>query len=303
MALETVEIHVVTDDLVPLDLEDVVVRVYDSTGTTLETSGTTDADGLVEFTLDGDVDPGVRYQLRFGISGGSIVSPKLIDVWSPAADSPTGTNNFEVEAHVFSLPEAINPRLCRVSGYVRSPSGRPRKGLDIHVIQTYNPLVVDNQLILGERVAVRTDDQGYVEFDLWRTGHFDVLAEGMEESTRAVVVPDRASIGLSDLLFPYPKTVSFDPAGPWTMGVGDTLELIPVITASNYQVLVGPANEDVEYTSSDTTVMTVGVTEEHVVLKALAAGSANLEVRRKDSTIIYVPDPSISGQPLAVTIT
>jgi len=304
MALETVTITVLSDDLVPVTVDDVVVRVFDETGTTLITSGTTGdpiADGVVEFTLDGDVTP-IRYQLRIFISGGSISSPKYIDVYSPAVDAPTGANNFELTATLFTLPQAVNPRLCRASGYVLGPDGRPRSGIDVHFIPCFSPLIVDDYGVLGERVACHTDTTGYISVDLFRTGVYRAIVEGHENSGREVVVPDRASINIFHLLFPRVATVDWSITAPWSVATGSSFDVTPELTATDFQVLDGAAAEDVAYTVENTAVATVEVVGTAIKVKGVAPGSTNVVVTRIDSSLVYIPDLDIVGGTVAVTV-
>lgn len=304
MATETVDVYVQDDQVTPQPVNGIVVRVYDATGTTLITSGTTGSpasDGHVEFSLPGD-NPAIVYQLRFYISGGSIPSPQLIEVYSPPSAAPTSTNNFQVDATIFTLPTASDPLLCRCSGYVVTPEGQPRKGVDIHLIPCFNPLVAGDKGVLSERVATSSDSDGYVQLDLYRNGKYLATVESQENVERQVTVPDRSSININHLLFPIVVSATFDPAGPWTMSVGDTLEITPTITASNYQVLDGAAADDLIYEIDDTAVATVSVSNDTIVITAVAAGSATLTLSRADDSIVYIPDPGIDGGTVAITV-
>lgn len=310
MPLETVDILIESDDITPVPIDGVVVRVYDATGTTLITSGTTSAGpvpplGHVEFTLNGEPAPTPdAYQLRFFFLGASIVSPQMIEVYSPPAGSPTGTNNFSVTATLLTEPVATDPLLCRASGFIRDPSGRPKKGLDIGFIQLFNPLVAGGQSVLGERIEVRTNKDGYVELDLFRLGCYQATVESHENIQRRVVVPDRASININHLLFPIVVEVVYDVLGPYALNVGDELVLTPTVTASNFQILTDGAFQDVLYSAGDDTIISVTTQNtDEVVIRALAPGTTTIEATRADSTIVYVPDPGITGGSVSVTVT
>ena len=308
MALETVDILVESDDVVPVPIDGVVVRVYDATGTTLITSGTTGAPaatGHVEFTLDGTAAPTpTDYQLRFFFLGASFVSPQTIQVFSPPAGSPTGTNTFKVVASLLADPTATDPLLCRASGFIRDGSGRPKKGLDISFAPLFNPLVAGDQAVLGERVDVRTNKDGFVELDLFRNGLYLAIVESHENIERQVAIPDRSSINISFLLFPVVVQVVYDPLPPYALSVGGSLELTPTVTASNFQVLTDGAFEDVLYEPDDDTIISVTIQDtDKVIIRALAPGSTAIEATRRDSSIVYVPDPGITGGSAAVTVT
>ncbi len=305
MALETVLITVQDDEVVPSPVDGVTVQVYDSTGTTLQTSGVTGAvnPGEVEFILNGD-DPPIEYQLRFSITGGSIVSPQAIEVYTPPANSPTGTNDFEITASLFTLPVAVDPRLCRASGYVRGPNGVARKGVDIHWVPCFNPLVVDDIGVLGERVATRTDSTGYIQVDLYRDGYYQATVESHESVQRLVLVPDRSSVNVNHLLFPIVVSAAFSPAGPFAVAVDDTLVVTPTITASDFRVLDGAGTDDVIYSTDDSDIATVAVNSDGTLtITGISAGSTNLTVARADQSIVYIPDPGISGGTVAITVT
>jgi hypothetical protein len=304
MALETVEITVLSDDLSPEPVDNVVVRVYDETGTTLITAGSTGTsdDGEVQFTLNGDATP-VRYQLRFYISGGSIASPQYIDVYSPASSAPTGANNFEIEAALFTLPTAVDSNLCRCSGYVVGPNGRPKKGIDIHFIPLDNPVVVADKAVLGERVAVKTDANGYVSVDLFRDGVYYATVEGHENIQREVTVPDRSSVNISHLLFPIVGAVSYDPAGPFTLAVDEDFDVVPTVITTAFTELDGVGDADVTYAIDDESVATVRVLSDRIVITGVSPGVTNLRVTRRDSSIVYVPEPTVVDGVIVVTVT
>lgn len=304
MALETVEITVQDDQVVPQLVDGIVVRVYDASGTTFITSGTTGdvITGKVQFTLNGAGPTPITYQLRFYAMGGAVPSPQYITVFSPPSLASTGANNFLITAHMFSLPEATNPRLCRASGYIWGPDGRPHRGIDIAFIPCFDPLVVDGIGVLGERRNIKTGKDGYIEIDLWRDGMYEATVESQENVIRLVAVPDRASINIMHLLFPIVVKATFSPVGPFSLAVGGTLVITPSIQASDYHVLAGTAQEDVLYAVDDPTIASVLIQQNTIVLNGLTTGTTNLRVTRKDSSIVYIPDPGIDGALVSITV-
>lgn len=306
MPIETVDVLVQDDEVTPNPVDGVNVLVYDATGTTLQTSGITGTPtaGHVEFSLNGEAAPNpVVYQLRFAINGGTIVSPQQIEVYSPASGSPTGTNNFEITASLFTLPVATDPRLCRCSGYVRGPDGRPRPGVNIQFIPCFNPLVVDGIGVYSERVETRTDEAGYVVVDLYRDGYYMATVESHENIQRQVLVPDRSSVNINNLLFPVVSAVTFSPVGPWNLTVGGELEITPTVTASDFRTLEGSGAEDVLYAVDDSSIATVDVASDKIVVRGVAAGSTTLTVTRSDTSIVYIPDPGVSGGSVTINVT
>ena len=301
-------------------LEGVLVRVFDEDGTTFITQNTTElvgSDAVADFTLEGD-DPPINYTIRMfktgvafdGGFGDQFKSPQLVEIWSPAASSPTGTNDFDVKGETFTIPVATDPRLCRASGFFKDATGRPLEGLDISLINNFKPAIVDGYGVLGSKVELRTDEEGYVEVDLYRGGEYRAMVQSIQAAEadptgaivfdRELVVPDQASVNLLDLLFPVIEEIT------WTLGalaVGDTFDLIPVVLGSDGRTLEGVAHEDVLYEISDTSVATVAVLEDKLVITALASGSTELTAIRRDQTVVFIPDVGIVGSPLTITVT
>lgn len=301
MALEVITVTVLDDTLAANPLSGVVVRVYDETGTAILGEETSDGNGQVQFMLDGDVD-GINYRLYFHATGAHVTSPQMVEVFSPAVASPTGTNNFQVEATLYNLPTAANPRLCRVSGYVRQANGMPAKGVDLLFIPRFNPLVVDDEAVLDQHIRVRTDKNGWVSLDLYRNGLYDVTVETHENVQRCVVVPDRSSMNLGHLLFPVVSRVEFDIAGPWALNVGDVITLTPTVTATDYQVLTGTATGDVIYSVEDLSVAGITVGAETVEIRGMAPGTTRLRIERSDPSVVVIPFSGITGDGIDITV-
>lgn len=303
MPLETVRVTVMSDDVVPVPVDDVVVRFFEDDEVTLVTEATTGAveSGVAEVTLDGDLVP-TTYYLRFYVQQGTIVSPQQIAVHSPASGAPTGANNFEVTASMFSLPAATDTRLCRVSGFVLDPSGRPRAGANIQFVRCPGPISSGGALILGERVSQKTDRNGYLQIDLVRGSDYLVTVDGHENIPREVTIPDRSSMALAHLLFPVVATASFDPAGPWTVAVGNSLTITPTITASDYEVLDGAALEDVIYSIDDPDVASLETSSGSITVHGVAVGGTTVRLERRDTSIVHHPDTGIVEDEIQVIV-
>ena len=306
MALETVQITVVDTQVVPQPIDGVTVRVFDATGTTFITEGITGGvtPGVVEFTLTGTAAPTpTQYSIRTVKTGVSILSPQAIEVYSPASDSSTGTNNFKLVGTVATLPTATNPRLCRASGYIYDAAGRPLPGVDMHFIPQFDPLIVDSLGVLGERVSVRTDKDGWVQIDLWRNGIYQVMVQSQDEVRRDVVVPDQNSALLMNLLFPVVAVVSYVPAGPYSLAVNGELTLTSTVVATDMRTLGNNGIDDVIYETDDPTIASVMYQSDGtLILRGNATGATNLTASRRDLTVVTVPDPGISGTPIVVTV-
>jgi len=304
MAVELVDV-LVRDITPPNDpIAAVTVFVYDGTGTTLITSAPTDVLGHVQFMLPGTAAPTpTTYQLRTYKQGVSSPQPIYIQVFSPAAGSPTGTNNFRIDANVFVLPQAVHPKLCRLSGYVFWPDGRPKRGIDIHFIHRFNPLIVDGVGILGERVACRTDKNGYVQIDLWRKGCYRAVIESHENVGRSIHIPDLPAANINYVLFPRVQEVIFTPAGPWVVAVGANLHIgVQVLLTSGY-VADGTAPDDVLYSlPSGEPSASLQVLDNELILHGAAPGGSTLTLTRADTSLAYDPDSPITGNGTPYTV-
>lgn len=300
MALETVTIHVLTDDLSPVPVDGVSLRIYDSTGTTLITSGVSGAvtTGVLEVTLPGGSP--TPYQLRSYKAGVSIVSPQYLDVYSPPVDAPSGTNIFSVEAHVLGVSEATDSLLCRCSGFVRGPDGSARPGIDISFIPLFRPLVAGGSAVLGERVTVQTDAAGYVSIDLFRTGIYYATVESHDNTPREVVVPDRSSLNIAYLLFPVVAAITYDVA--LALATGTDLEVVPTVRCTNFQALDGVADADVSYSTDDPAIASINVLSDRIVVHGISPGTTTLRVTRTDNSVVYLPDPGLSGDETPVVV-
>lgn len=299
----------------------VLVRVFDAAGATFITQDVTvdvGGDAVAEVTVDGD-DPAISYTIRMSKTGvafdGSLgddsKSPQLIEVYSPPASAPTGKNDFDIQGETFTIPTATDPLLCRASGFFRDASGRPLEGLDIEIINQFKPAVAGGDAIMGERLSLRTDEDGYAQVDLYRNGCYSAWVQSIQAAgadpagaiafPREIEVPDQSSISLIELLFPIVDTVVYTP-DPVSVAEDDSVDVDVVVTATDKRVLTGPAGDDVLYEIDDTEVATVSVQEDKLVIFGHKAGTATLTATRKDQTIVKFPAPAALAS-LAITVT
>jgi len=316
---ETVKFYLTDQNTDPI--LGVLVRVFDAAGAVFQTQDVTvdvAGDAVAEVTLNGDTVP-ISYTIRMsktgvafdGSLGNDSKSPQLIDVYSPAAGAPTGKNDFDIQGETFTLPAAIDARLCRASGFFKDASGRPLVGLDIKIVNQFRPAVVDGFAIMGERLDLRTDENGYAQVDLYRGGEYCAWVQSVQTAMadpegaivfpRDVVVPDQTSINLVDLLFPVVGTVGYTPASV-SVAVDGEQEVTVVVTGTDKRVLAGIAPSDVIYTVDDPTIAVVRLGADTVTIVGLTAGSTQLTATRKDLTIVTVPTPAaLAVLPITVT--
>ena len=320
MAAETVKFYLTDQNAAPI--LGVLVRVFDVTGTTFIAQDYTvdvGGDAVAEVTLDGD-DPPLQYTIRMakvgvafdGSVGDDSKSPQLIEIYSPPANAPTGKNDFDIQGQTFTRPVATNPRLCRCSGFFKDATGQPLPNLDMSFINQFKPSIVDGDAVLGAKVDIRTDEDGYVQLDLYRGAEYLVMVSSVEAAMaddtsaivfpRELVIPNQGSANLVDLLFPIVEEIAFTPA-PVSLAVGGIQEVTTVVTATDGRVLVGTACEDVLYEVADESIATVAIDIDKLVIRGDSPGTTEITAVRKDQTIVSIPDAGITGSPLAITVT
>jgi hypothetical protein len=313
---ETVRVYTIDENDDPL--AGVLVRFFNSSDlfVTQNVTVVVGVEAYCEVTLDGD-DPPVDYTIRMSKTGvafdGSLgddsKTPQAIEVYSPPALAPTGTNAFQVQGQTFVRPVATDPRLCRCSGFFRDLAGRPLANLDLHFIGScmndgqapYSPFVVDGNAVLqGGQIITRTDRNGYLEIDLYKTGEYSVLLQGLETDLRRVIVPDQPSANLVYLLFPVVVSIVFDP-DPVALLVNGYVDVDVTVLTSDGRTL-DIVDGDVLFTSNDTSVASVQIVNGKLRVMGVAAGSTTVKAERADTSIVTIPSEPSSYSPLAVTV-
>jgi hypothetical protein len=316
MAAETVRIYTVDESSLPL--AGVLVRFFDDSDVfvTQQYSALVGSEVYAEVTLDGD-DPPNEYTIRLsktgvafdGSLGGDSKTPQSIEIYSPASAAPTGTNDFRVQGQTFVRPSAMDPRLCRCSGFFLDHSGRPLRNLEIVFIAIcynedqadWNPLIVDGNGVLGNEIYTRTDTRGYISIDLFRTGEYAATVQGLEHSRRVLKVPDQPSMNLIDLLFPVVHEVVFDP-DPLALSSGSYVDVDLSITASDGQEL-DASDQDLTFSSSNTAIATTQLLVNNKLrVMGVGVGSTTIVATRTDQSIVTIPSEPVHYTPLAVTV-
>jgi len=307
MALETVRV-IVKDTEVPQGvISGVNVRVF-TDAEVFVTSAVTNGSGIADFTVDGD-GSGIDYHVRFFKDTVTFSSPYNLSVYSPAGAAPSGTNDFEVEGDINAASAPANTDLCRCYGYFRDVDGNPSYPLEIRFQTLYSPMMVNGVMVSTTPFYAETDSDGYMSVDLYRGATLMVSLAGQHidpdcgNYQRDILVPDRGTCNIHDLIFPVVIDVSWSPADPFSLAVGGTLDITPTITATNYQVLEGTALRDVTYSVADESVAVIDVQDTtKLTLRGVSVGSTTLTVSRRDETIVRVPD-TISGASSTINVT
>lgn len=185
-------------------------------------------------------------------------------------------NASTISGTALSAPVAPEPNLCRVSGYLRDVQGNPLRGVGIVIRHVYNPIGQATEvLVLRERQTVRSDGDGFLQFDLLRSATVDVeLPNRLLDHVLHCVVPDAASVDLIDFLFPYVASVEFVTADPVTADVGESVVLELNAVLSN-GVVVKLDGASTTLLSSDEAVLQKSG---GFVFNALVPGSASVYV-------------------------
>jgi hypothetical protein len=306
MALETVTITIVDDQVVPERVDGISVRVFGEAGA-LITEGLSGVlePGEIALELPGSTD-GTVYELRF-FKVGTALAPVRIAVYSPPSLASTGTNRFRCVAEVFRLLPAQDPRLCRVSGFVANAARRSRRGVNLVVLPQFNAFIYDASVVTPGRFIVRTDGDGFCSFELFRFAIYEITIEGQEETRRTVQVPDRAALSLTALLFPVVASVTFAEAanldGSYTVTANAApLQLTPTIVATDYRVLDGVGAEDVGYGTDAPAIASVYVLGDRIEIRGHAAGTTALRITRLDESVVSLPDPGIVGGTVVIHV-
>jgi len=285
----------------------VLVRAY--SGATLITQNYTalvGAEAYCELTLVGGSPP-VSYTIRLsktgvafdGALGVGSTTPQSIDVYDPETASPTGTNYFQVTGQTFTRPVALDPNMCRCSGFVRDVAGRPLLGVELNIMNTQAPTIVDDDLVLGSTLRAVSDGTGYIIFDLYRGAQYLVQISSADLPARDIVVPDLSSVSLSSLLYPCVKSVEYDPASV-AIAEGASQDVALTITDSS-GVELDPLDGDVVFTSLDTTIAGVQVVAGVLVVTGGVAGATQITAERANTSIVVIPEPVLASLSVAVS--
>ena len=307
-----------SDDTTPI--ANVVIRVYNSTNEFVS-EGTTDASGVLSLPLSGAPSPGTTYIVRPILANTNFVTPQSIAVVDPI--TPPSLNSFNITGTPRSLPIAVNPSYCRISGYLTDVTGAPLANnlVRIEPIQEYStigfshhftssPSVMNSSILLRGRV-LESDSTGFIDFELPRRGKFKIHLGGASnpiEIMESVIVPDLAGASISDVLFPYVASVSFAPTSLSINLTGGSTKGTVLITALDQlgrQINSSILSDLLEFTSSDVSIVSaeVNTTKGELNLGAAAVGTSTISATRKSSTsAVRVPAETTLTATLVVTV-
>jgi hypothetical protein len=287
----------------PQAVEGVLVHVLDATGTVLISSSTTNDEGLAGFLLPGSqAYGGTEYQLRFYKIGLRVDSPQFIQVLEPATEA----NDFDVQCHDLSeREEALDARLCRLTTTLIDNAGHVVCDAPVSFRLTRHPVVLSKELMLVRDVEVVSDSNGLVVVDLIRGGEYTALLPGYEEGVvDQFTVPDAPAWELTEVLFPYPVSVEFSPAGDRSVAVGQYFELDVTLRLSDGRVLENTDTfEWIDVFASDSNVDLQFWGGGNLRVTGKMAGECTLSARiREDTVEDRIPDYELTVNDIDITV-
>lgn len=297
-------VRVQSDDPSPAWVAGVAVYIYNPNSIVLVTSGTTDGTGTAAFLL-----PDGPYDVRFYKQGVSILpsQPQRIVV-----DHTQVGNTFIVTGHVTSMPFSTDPLRCRITGTVLGPDGAPVKEVKISFIPAPD-LVVINTNVLAPQLPMHleSDDNGYFDFTLLRSvnylGYMTNVDTFFEKNPTEldVRVPNLASLGLNDLLFPLPLGATFSVSSitlPLVAGPNSTVFVsMPMSDGSTRTDL--PPWVGITPSSTDGTIVDSVLIKGQLTLTPRKVGTTTLTYLRSiSSDAIFNPVPAFTSGSLVVTV-
>ncbi len=158
-----------------------------------------------------------RFSYNFGPPRRIIVLPE-----DEVVPVPIPNNDFVFPCQTYYAEGALDPNLCRATGYFRNPGGGPLAGVALTFTPLFRPIIVGNAVMMQEKVRAVTHGDGRMEVTLVRGAIYIVDFEsygGVEQ--HQVYVPDQAWVELSDLIFPRVERVHFTTLDTldWELGI------------------------------------------------------------------------------------
>lgn len=307
-----VNIYIKDTNLVPEEIVGVIASIYNPTTLALIASATSDIDGLAAFSLTGSVSPGTTYEVRFFKIGVLFANPVAIQVIEPAIV----LNKFDVTGTLQTLPVSTDPRTCRCTGIFVDFANRPMASRLVRIMAKMEtgfqvPKLVDNRLVAADSMEFRTDANGKLTVDLIRTGEYYITFSGDDDTVWNILVPDRSSVNLIDLIHPQPVSITWDqtaaPGNAISIAVGE-IKLVPftALFSDFEQIDTGLDKWFIAIISDNTTIganFALAPTN-HMTITGVAVGTATITFEVRGGLLPkIVPPYSVEAAPLVVTVT
>lgn len=303
-----VEIFVKTTDPSPANIEGVNIGIFDPTTFQVMAMGVTDEDGRAAFLLMGSADPGATYEVRAYKLGVIFRNPFRIDVLAPLAEGEV--NQFDLTGTPSTLPVSSDPKCCRCTGLFVNFANRPVAGVSVRISQLVDeptPKVVGGNTVAVQVMTFQTNANGYLSIDLLRTGRYLVMIGSDEETAIEILVPDRPSVNLTDLLYPFPISLSWDEEASEdnapSLEVGETREIPFEILFTNGETKTTQLGRYVDILIGDPDIVDASISDGKLVLVGKAAGSTTATPERRELKPERNPLPTFDGPALSITVT
>lgn len=266
--------------------EGVVVRVLDPTTFRTVTDAVTDVNGLAPLVLLGSQ----TYELRFYRDGLRSPRPGVLILEEAG---------LEITYRLQEIPEPYLPDLdkCLVRAQFRRVDGTPYTKAPVVFDMETTGAIYNKDLALFQTVEVRTDEFGRVDVPLYRGACMRVRLAHLDEETYSFMVPDKSVANLFDLVFAYVTSITYSPAPPTALVVGEVAS-VGFLPVRSDDLPVGNDQDYVAFSSSDGTVLQVSAAGGVLTLTGVSPGTAEVRVvRTRESRIVRFPEPL----PLLVT--
>lgn len=316
-----VNIYLQDDSMSPAPIVGAVVTIVNPSTFALVAQATTDSTGLAAFTLPGAAFPtGVIYQVRAFKLGVFFKNPFQIKVYEPA-QSPPNANGFNLTGTlVGTLQPATDPRVCRCTGRFLDFQNQPVQNAVVRIMARAEtegqiPKVVDGNMISPQVLETHTDADGYVVIDLLRNAVYEVTFAGDDDVIWEILVPDRSSVNLIDLIHPQPVSLSWDstqaPSNNVTLSIASSGAVpyqVPfTVLFSDYESVTQGEDGDlmkwVTFTNSDGSKALVAAGDGVLFLTGMTTGTCQVTAGVAPNLLPFrVPAYSISAPTLNITV-
>jgi len=288
--MSTVTITLQNDDNLSTKIPNVAVYVY-NTSAVFVTSGVTDSNGVLTISL-----PDGSYDLLFFMYSLSVLQPQRIVVNSSLI------NHFLIVGHLRTRPESLNPDLCRVSGYIYGPDGKPRKEVAVRFNQKKKNEIVSNIEVLNIPITFHSDENGYFQFDLFRGMELESYVDGYEYRLCSKV-PDYASVDVFKLLFPLPIIITHPNAISLPMSGGPLAYTYTVGYNDGNNGKMSNEWSHVKKTLSNDSTVSLTFTDTHIIVTPIATGTVTVTFTREiDECYVWRNPDSFTASPLVITV-
>jgi hypothetical protein len=305
----------------------VLVQVHDANGNFI-TSGITGTYelGVAEFLLSAAPSPGLEYRVYLSKAETQMVPSDIQRImvisdygpaWGEGAYGDGGyggqgiaypLNSFEFTCHQFVLPEATDPALCRITGFLNDVTLNPvpnleirfsaLPGFDMQYMAGLMPpdLPITPGRIVVKEVITKADAKGYIDVQLQRGCNYDTHIYGFEHPVsiaQTIKVPDAAGVRLEDVIFPYITDVTYSPEGPLALQVGDTLSVEVAAMSSDGFPPDVPAMTFVDFQVDDSTIINLTFEDYKLHIIAMSTGTTFIRAVRRPNSYA----PRFGGEP------